>query len=776
MHHTKSLDTCRTLDWHSGVMVLNIVENFDEPGKADAAPQIDPVGDLTSDGEALFSVDSMLLRELGERLVGRPHIALAELVKNSYDADATEVLIRFTPGQIEVIDNGHGMNLAEFQRFWMRVGSPHKEEQRISRDFGRPMTGSKGVGRLAVQFLARKLSMRTIAKHELENELEVTVNWNQAVRAGDLTQAKANYRVQESRSRFAGSSQHGTALILTDINQEWDAKDFAELAGEIWWLQPPFKSSSRTKSDRKNIFVIRLESPHDPEVVAEFENQLTAVLDIWTARLQGRITRRDEREPSVELLLDFADNNERVSHIYPARACTPNFIEFEIRIYNLKGRQPRGLLVDDARKYFDRFGGVHAYDAGFHLPYYGPDQDWLRIERDHSARQWQSRLLPNELQIQGGLRDLPTNRRIFGVVHVDTSHELSLSNDPNRRDDNCPVLQIQVTRDRLLENKAYEALVYVVRYAMDFYAMQQARRKFEEAEQAYVVESPRQKFENVDRVLQDIRETLPPPVYEELRVNVREAIEASEIETNAYRQRTGLLGALATAGMSALAIEHEVQKQYTILETVIYDLRKIRIRDESAIIQLTSVADQIDEWIRRVRATRSLFSHLLDEESREAQARFKAKPLLRDLVDQVGILLRGVQVNIDGIDMSLQMPYGGFSEWSAIFQNVLVNAVNAMLDSRYRRIDISSREREKTWEILVQDTGVGVDLHSANELFEPFKRKLKISDERRALGVGGSGLGLTIVRMIAESLGCEVKFVEPTEKFNTAFSLLWRKS
>ncbi len=49
-----------------------------------------------------FSVDAQLLRELGERLVGRPHIALAELIKNSYDADATQVQLRFEHDQIVV--------------------------------------------------------------------------------------------------------------------------------------------------------------------------------------------------------------------------------------------------------------------------------------------------------------------------------------------------------------------------------------------------------------------------------------------------------------------------------------------------------------------------------------------------------------------------------------------------------------------------------------------------------------------------------------------------
>lgn len=58
-----------------------------------------------------------LLRTLGEELISNEVVAVIELVKNAYDADATRVLIRFTPplergkGCIEVIDNGHGMDL-----------------------------------------------------------------------------------------------------------------------------------------------------------------------------------------------------------------------------------------------------------------------------------------------------------------------------------------------------------------------------------------------------------------------------------------------------------------------------------------------------------------------------------------------------------------------------------------------------------------------------------------------------------------------------------------
>jgi signal transduction histidine kinase len=66
-----------------------------------------------------------------------------------------------------------------------------------------------------------------------------------------------------------------------------------------------------------------------------------------------------------------------------------------------------------------------------------------------------------------------------------------------------------------------------------------------------------------------------------------------------------------------------------------------------------------------------------------------------------------------------------------------------------------------------------VDLLSADELFKPFVRKIKLSPERQALGLGGSGLGLTIVRMIANNTDSKVQFVEPDDGFNTSFQLSW---
>ena len=105
-------------------------------------------------GTALkFSVDTHIFRELGELLVGRDSTALLELIKNSYDADATQVVVTAVDlgvpdrGSIVIADNGCGMDQSRFENGFLRIASRYKEEgTRRSDYFQRRYTGSKGIG------------------------------------------------------------------------------------------------------------------------------------------------------------------------------------------------------------------------------------------------------------------------------------------------------------------------------------------------------------------------------------------------------------------------------------------------------------------------------------------------------------------------------------------------------------------------------------------------------------------------------------------------------
>jgi signal transduction histidine kinase len=729
-----------------------------------------------------FSVDSALLRELGERLVGKPHIALAELIKNSYDADATQVVIKFDRDSIEISDNGHGMNFEEFSKFWMRIGSPHKQEKLLSRDFKRPLTGSKGVGRLAVQFLAHRFEMITTSKENTFTEIFARVDWDEAVVASELTNAQALYVERPANTEIMHGSSCGTKLILSGLKQHWSASEFKELAQEIWSLQPPFRGYSISETstpeyDNDKSFRVVLESPNKSEVDS-FNRQMSAFLALYHARLVGNLITvgsDNDKERKVQLSLEFR-GGATFKEEYALPECNLNALVFEIRVYYLDGRQQFGIKVDDARRYLRNFGGVHVYDAGFHLPYYGGETDWLRVEIDHSHRMFRSQLLPDELQDREneGLRFLPTNGRLFGVVRVNTSKERDAWEKYHQEEDEY--LAISVTRDRLLNNSAFDCLRDTVRWALDYYAVQEAKRNAEQklARRAVQRLDPiPERFQQIDDVLDKHRADIPAPLIEDIRTRVQEAIQVRTEEAQAMSERLGLLGALATAGISALAYEHEVGRQFQVMDSISAQLLRLDNTETNVKDRVVELAEQLKACVARARSTRALFSHLMDEDNRNMRDRFKAKSLINQVGEQMTVLLRGIHVDTSGVDNGLRLPEAGFAEWSAVFQNVLLNAVNAMLDAPQRNIAVASYTEGTRRAIVIQDTGTGVSLASAEELFKPFVRKTKLSRERQSLGMGGTGLGLTIVRMIANSIHCKVSFRIPSPGFNTAFEISW---
>jgi signal transduction histidine kinase len=709
-----------------------------------------------------FTVDAALLKELGERLVGQPHIALAELIKNSYDADANQVVVGIDNDSITITDDGDGMSTERFRDFWMRVGSPHKQNIDRTHKNRRP-TGSKGIGRLAVQFLGSEMELRTSPREATAKQLVASVNWSEATKAKDLTRARVSYTEAKRTEPYANDQPNGVEIVIRGLNQTWGEDDLKNLAQQIWQLQPPFQQGD--ESD----FEVVLEH-EDAALKNAFTVQMHRNLDIWSARLRGRLLPQvkgaGDRTRRVQLTLEFAGETPEL-HQYDVTDCDLHKLDFEVRIFSLYNRQRYGIGVEDAREYLRKYGGVHIYDGGFHLPYYGPETDWLRTEIDHSHRLSRSKLLPEELQIEAGLNNLPTNSRLYGVVRVDTSLEREMAAKERRLRLN-EFLQIQASRDRLVDNSAYKNLRNIVRYALDFYAVRQTARMQSIPKAGRIGEAGSAKVRRVEEVLTSFERDIPPKVYRAISAEVREAVKASETDAEVAVKQLGLMGALATAGIAAIAYEHEAAKQLTQLEEIARRYRK-QLGSEIG----KELSDTITTWIRSARQTRALFTPLNNAENREIRTRLKAKALVEEIVSNIAPLTRSVTLDTERIDDKLRLPLGTLAEWSAVFQNVIINAANAMLDSDERTISFWSSCSYNRNRIYVEDTGCGVDLKHSETLFQPFVRKLEISADRRELGLGGMGMGLAIVRMVANNLNCRVRFAEPSEGFATCFELSW---
>ena len=117
----------------------------------------------------VFRPRARIIRTIGDQLISGPEAAVIELVKNSYDADASYVRICFAPplaagfGRITVEDDGHGMSAKDVVEKWMEPATSSKQSGRKSRE-GRIMLGSKGIGRFAAAKLGAKMALTSTSE------------------------------------------------------------------------------------------------------------------------------------------------------------------------------------------------------------------------------------------------------------------------------------------------------------------------------------------------------------------------------------------------------------------------------------------------------------------------------------------------------------------------------------------------------------------------------------------------------------------------------------
>ena len=775
--------------------------------------------DLTS---AQFTVDAALLRELGERLIGRAHIALAELVKNSYDADAHTCRIDIEDDRIVVSDDGHGISQEEFLKFWMRIGTTHKVDQRQSRHLKRPMTGSKGLGRLSVQFLADEMELESSCADDPDSTLYAYVDWR-SIRGGeDLQTVEVGWEPRRERTTYADGSNVGTRMTLTGLKTEWDGQAIEGLGKDVWMLRSPFRGGKgKTKGRTALDFYVELDAPEISSARERFDKLHDALFKNWKARITGVLEdgRRTRNGSEAKVVIEFApdypqgveqartfretvsfpvvrrldessdddegegssagasdDEGEEGEEIGSEEGPALDKARFTILVFRPEGRQT-GLSVVEMREYLRTYGGVSVYDAGFRLPYYGSQDlsghDWLNVGVDQGRRLNASELLPERFRIAGRyLLDLPNPGRIFGAVDVDTNHEHGVESG---RGEGAVCLQIQPGRDRLAPNKSFEQLRDLVRFGLDLYANRYRAVADDEAQKQHAKEPPSRALGTTLTTLQRHKPEMPEAAYREMRRDVVRARRAVESQSKAIDSRAALLAPLATAGMAALAMNHELTNDAALLDELADLLEELAESQPSETVM--EAVKSLREYQSRFSAYRRLFAPLADPDERMAVERLPVGSVVSQVVRSLRQRLVGVAFGTSGVPRDLRFPVAAFAEWSALLQNVIFNAWNAMLESDVRVIRFDgSRPDARRQYLRISDTGAGLTMpiEETGILFEAFERRASISPGNRSIAIGGQGLGLAIVRMIANSRGADVAFVKPPSEFSTAIQLSWR--
>ena len=741
-----------------------------------------------------FKVDAALLEELGERLIGRAHIALSELIKNAYDADAVNCRIRFEADRIVIADDGHGMSEREFLDFWMRVGTTHKADLRNSRLFGRDLTGSKGIGRLSAQFLASEMTLESTSVDSPGEMLFAMVDWTTISRGQDLETVQVAWEMRHDAPAHLDGWKTGTRISLTGLKSEWDDKLLENLGRDVWMLRSPFRPTKGPDvSHQADEFFVEVDAPRIGGAKEAFDKTRANLFSNARAQIRGTLDRGRSgagASVTVELVAGYPEGTEEASQFHETIKLPlgdgddrseplVDRARFNILVFRTEGRQYHGVSVKHMREYLAKFGNVSVYDAGFRLPYYGSagdktGLDWLNIALDQGRRLSISELLPEKLRTQNRyMQDLPAPGRIFGAVDIDTNHERVEAERRNASPGEW--LQIQSSRDRLHSNDAFFQLRDLVRFSLDFYANRYRMLAFRAAEKRRQKEPASTKFSKTLQVVEQNRADIPPVVFQAVRKEIVEARDAARYEEEALDRRAVLLAPLASAGMTALALNHELARESRLLESSGEELR--RLADRHGLPELEKIARDLAESRERLGAMQQLFGPLLSEEDAEATQRLRVDAIVKHVVRSMRPLVPIVKFDVTRVSPSLRFPEGSFAEWSAVLQNVIANAWNAMLDSPVKEIAFVGERAEGGRESLrVSDTGVGLGmaLKDSAKLFEPFERMLKIKDENRSVALGGQGLGLSITRMIAHRRSARVRFVQPQARFSTTFEISWR--
>jgi uncharacterized protein (TIGR02391 family) len=185
--------------------------------------------------------DPKTIEHLGVKMYSTLPPALAELVSNAYDSDADEVEIIFSeqnnvPESITVKDNGCGMSSQDVQEKFLVIGRNRRalEGDQPSPKYGRLPTGKKGLGKLALFGLAKKITVDTV-KQGRRNRFEL--DWDKLLASGNVYKPESHLQNQDT------DRQDGTSITLTELKRKspFDLGAIADSLSRIFIIDDEFK-------------------------------------------------------------------------------------------------------------------------------------------------------------------------------------------------------------------------------------------------------------------------------------------------------------------------------------------------------------------------------------------------------------------------------------------------------------------------------------------------------------------------------------------------------
>ena len=770
---------------------------------------------------AHFKVNAALFEELGERLVGKPEIALAELIKNSYDADSQSCTLSLSKREITVRDNGHGMTEAEFLRNWMVVSTQEKGKARYSRLFQRSMAGSKGVGRFSARFLGHALELISVARDpadETMTELKATFDWRAMSREENIETIKVSYSVGPAET----GKKPGTLLRIYNLRNEAKRISLAKVKTDVLRLTdpmagletPPFlrtkKGDPVTRDPGFSITITTGTKDHTDNPAADQSVQ-SEILSRYIGRVRVVVTGnnlhyqvfwRNEDEPIEDKIiklfeissaftsesLEVTDDDETddrglpmsvqmIPHIPVSRGLSsPLFVDLRYFPGRPGTFANTGLDGRVAAAWMKDASSFAIVDNNFSMAAYADtESDWLKLNENNARneRNWQSifttKLYPmNAVDKVDPARNpmlaLPYMTNLLGRLHISTSKP------PADADDGIigTWLQPNMDRESLRENDGFRLLWHIARFATELLAHFDRKIRLDEDDRKNHQKAREAKTE-LTKAIAEIR--ISKEIVPEFRRKIVDQLEAAQTriaEASDYDKEARMsLELMSMMGIMAGFMTHEFEKAMHSLKGAAAQIRALAKQDS----KLQRAAESINKTENAIAHYMDYMRLFINRSRQPRPQQFKANAQVTLIADTLQLTAsdHDIDVEID-IDSRLSGPYIPLAAYHGIVVNLLSNAMKALIakvSGDQRRIRIFATNDSTKHVLVCADNGIGIADYLKPRIWDPLFTTTAQDDN--PLG-SGLGLGLSVVQNVVKQLRGRIELLDVAPPgFTTAF-------
>lgn len=677
----------------------------------------------------VFKPRARLMSQLGEQLIKDENIAVLELIKNSYDADAKNVKVTLKniddpeAAIIIIEDNGDGMSLDIVKNCWMEPGTDYKEnklKQMIDEDVRSPLNrlpmGEKGIGRFGVHKLGNKITL--ITRSMGCNEVYLQIDWTDFQASKYLSDVPIKVTERKPTRNYLDSSPKGTIIIIEKLKCRWNKSKVRELYRSVNSLNSPFKSLDS--------FEVKFET--DKEEWLEGLLQYSDIKDyvLFTAKMtlsgdkilnynykfkpwksMGKLDERNIPIPTMDMFEVVKEKNDKgkiVRIFKPINLNDYNIGEVEIQLYSFDLETPILKLelsdISGIKKYLGTNGGIFVYRDNIRI-YSAGEDDWLELE---SAR-------------VNAPVDKISNNQVIGSVNISREHSSALKEKTNR--------------EGFIEDSAYDTFKKAVQFAVHKFERDRAVDK-QDLKKYYGATS---KFEPVMAQVSFLKEKVKTKISDEkLKKEIFGCLQNIEKD---YQHITEVYQKSSSAGLSMSIVLHEIDK-------VISELEHAIIEDDSS--------DHVRSLVSRLGSLTDGYASVVKSKSIKL---FDIKKMIEQSLFLVDFRLIAHDIAVERQYLKSKTDFKVKGNESLIVSSIINIIDNAIWWMNFAKVSVKkmyfdiTRDIPGYLSIVIADNGKGFTIPT-EIVTRPF-----ITDKP-----GGMGLGLHLASELMKQHGGNLLFPE----------------